>query len=72
MKFWKSASYFGNHPDSRNLWKAKPCAINEQSEGLSTSQCLLMANCHFKFNLQYYPNLYYQKYFPEPHETEKK
>ena len=34
-KAWKSdivlsAGQFGNHPDSRNVWKAKPIALNRQ------------------------------------------
>ena len=33
-------SQFGNHPDSRNLWKVKPSALNRQSKGLCTHQFL--------------------------------
>ena len=31
---------FGNHLDLRNLWKAKPSALNMQSKGLYSHQFL--------------------------------
>ena len=47
-KTWNRISYFqqisprkfGNHPDSRKLWKAKSSALNSQSETLYTQKLL--------------------------------
>ena len=47
-KFLFSASYLGNYSNSRNIWKAKPSALNRQSEGLYTHTCLGTVNTHFK------------------------
>ena len=32
--YHKSLENYGNHPNPRNLWKAKPSALNRQSEGM--------------------------------------
>ena len=59
-----SAIKFENHPDSRNLCKAKPSALNSQSESLYTQQFLWMVNVHHKNeNMNYGPSFkYYIQY----------